>query len=30
VRRGNLQAAVQQLEVAVKFRGNDFYEGLER
>lgn len=26
VRRGNLQAAVQQLEVAVKFRGNDFYE----
>ena len=26
VRRGNLQAAVQQLEVAVKFKGNDFYE----
>lgn len=27
VRRGNLQAAVQQLEVAVKLKGNDFYEG---
>lgn len=27
VRRGNLQAAVQQLEVAVKMKGNDFYEG---
>jgi predicted Zn-dependent protease len=27
VRRGNLQAAVQQLEIAVKMKGNDFYEG---
>ena len=26
VRRGNLQAAVQQLEWAVRQRGSDFYE----
>ena len=25
-RRGNLSAAVDQLEIAVKFKGSDFYE----